>query len=153
MDAAFAANGMDRHDMGVVKMGRRLRLVLEAAQVARVQGSGEREHLQCYASFQRALLRLVNDAHAAAPHFADQAEIAQLTQLPGRLGQSRQSRGAMQAQRGMVQELQAGQVRSQWLSEVGMACQQDIRVRRGAVLQLGQVSLQYVHDLVGARTD
>ena len=50
----------------VVQAGRRPRLVLEALETPRVHRRGERQHLQRHPAAQRHLLRLVDDAHAAA---------------------------------------------------------------------------------------
>ena len=77
VDAALAADGEDRHDVGVVQARRRPRLVLEALQVARVHRRRERQHLQRHPPIQRDLLRLVDDAHAAPADLADDAEVAE----------------------------------------------------------------------------
>ena len=77
MDAAFAADGEDGHDVAVVQAGRRPRLVLEALQPPRVHRRGERQHLQRHAPAQRQLLRLVDHAHAAPADLADDAEVAE----------------------------------------------------------------------------
>jgi hypothetical protein len=78
VDAAIAADAVDRHDVAVLQV-RRLGLVLEALQLPGVQGRGERQHLQGHAPLQRELHRLVNHPHAAPADLAENAVIAQLT--------------------------------------------------------------------------
>jgi hypothetical protein len=77
MNATLTADEVDRDDVLMVQAGRRPRLVLEALQVPRVHGRRERQHLQGHPPPQGELLRLVDHAHAAAAHLADDAEIAQ----------------------------------------------------------------------------
>ena len=72
--AAFAADGVDGHDVRVVQARRRLRLVVEALQLPRVHRRRERQHLQRHPPAQRHLLRLVDDAHAAPAHLAHDAK-------------------------------------------------------------------------------
>ena len=79
MHTPLAADGVHRDDVGVVQLRRRLRLGLEPLQLPRVQGRGERQHLQRDAAVEGHLLRLVHDAHAAAAQLADDAEVAQPT--------------------------------------------------------------------------
>ena len=78
MDAALAADEVDRHDVRVMQLGGRLRLVLEALQLPGVERGGERQHLQGHAPAERELLGLVDDAHAAPADLADDAEVAEL---------------------------------------------------------------------------
>ena len=61
----------------MVQVGGRLRFVLEALELLRVQRRGEGQHLQGHPPAQRELHRLVDDAHAAAADLADDAEVAQ----------------------------------------------------------------------------
>ena len=63
------------------RLRRRLGLVLEALQLARVQRRRERQHLQRHPPAQRDLLGLVDDAHAAAAHLAEDPEVAQRSQV------------------------------------------------------------------------
>jgi hypothetical protein len=44
MDAAFAADAVDRHDMWMFQAGRGAGLVLKTVQVARVHGRRERQN-------------------------------------------------------------------------------------------------------------
>ena len=69
--AALAADGVDRHDVGVVQAGRGLGLELEPLQLPGVQRRGERQHLQRHPAAERDLLGLVDDAHAAAADLAE----------------------------------------------------------------------------------
>ena len=41
MDAALTAHAIDRHNMVMMQMGRRLGLVLEALQLTRIENGGE----------------------------------------------------------------------------------------------------------------
>ena len=77
MNAALAADVVDRHDVRMLQVSGRLRLVLETLQLLGVQRRGERQDLQGHAPPQGVLLGLVDDAHAAAADFAEDAEVAQ----------------------------------------------------------------------------
>ena len=77
MRSLMLADAEDRHDVGVVQPRGRAGLALEAADLL---GVGERpggQHLERHAAAERLLLGLVHDAHAAAAHLAQQAELAQ----------------------------------------------------------------------------
>jgi hypothetical protein len=65
----------------VVEVGRGLGFILEALQLARVEGGGERQNLDGNVPGQRHLFGLVNHAHAAAAHLAQDAVIAQAGRL------------------------------------------------------------------------
>jgi hypothetical protein len=65
VQAVLLADAEDRHDVGVVQLRRRPRLTLEAAQLPRVEQSVGRQHLDGHVPAEGALLRLVDDAHAA----------------------------------------------------------------------------------------
>src|SRR5579883_2113631 len=54
--APLAADGEDRHDVGVVQLRRRLGLDLEPPQLLRVQGRGERQDFQRHPAAERDLL-------------------------------------------------------------------------------------------------
>ena len=89
MEAVLLADAEDGHDVGMVQPGGRLRLAKKALQ-ARGRGHARgRQDLQRHVSAQRLLLRFVDDAHAAAADFPQNAEIAQPFQRPlrRRLGQ------------------------------------------------------------------
>ena len=77
VDRPFTADRVNRDDILVVQVGRRLGLVLEALQLLGVQGGRERQHLEGDAAVERDLLRFIDDAHAAAADFAHQAEVAE----------------------------------------------------------------------------
>jgi hypothetical protein len=79
--ALFAPDPKDRHDVGVVELAGRLCLIAEALQLPRIQRGGERQDLEGDPALERQLLRLEDDPHAAPADLADQAEIAELTQL------------------------------------------------------------------------
>ena len=75
--APLAADGVDRHDVGVVQAGGGLGLELEPLQLLGVQRRGQRQDLQRHPAVERELLGLVDDAHAAPADLAEDAEIAQ----------------------------------------------------------------------------
>ncbi len=110
VDALVAADRVDGHDVGVVQLGRRLRLVLEALQLPGVERRGERQDLQGDPPGQRDLLGLVDDPHAAAADLADDPVVPQPAApfrhaRPGRpagglLGALRVGQGARGLQRG-----------------------------------------------------
>jgi hypothetical protein len=77
VDAVVAAHRVDRHDVRVVQRSRRLRLILEALELLGVERGGEREDLQRHPPAQRQLLGLIDDAHAAPAHLAEQAKVPQ----------------------------------------------------------------------------
>ena len=77
VDAALAADGVDRDDVRVVERGGGAGFVLEAGELLLVEHRGERQHLQRDAAAERDLLGLVDDAHAAAAQLAEDAEVAE----------------------------------------------------------------------------
>src|SRR5207249_6698144 len=89
MDAAFAADAVDGNDVRMLQRGGGAGFVLEALQLARVHGSGERQYLESDATIEGDLLNFVNHAHAAAADFAQNAEV---TEDPG-AGSGRYIRG------------------------------------------------------------
>jgi hypothetical protein len=127
----------------VVEAGDRPRLVLEALQLPRVHRRRERQHLQRHAPVEGNLLRLVNDAHAAAADLADEAEVAQLTQL-GAILQGRDRPGHRPQGRGQAVELvAAGEELLQLRRQVRVAGSQLREVRRLPSLGGAQVSRQH----------
>ena len=58
--------------------------VLEAGELLLVEHRGERQHLQRHAAAERNLLGFVDDAHAAAAEFAEDAEVANVAS--GKIG-------------------------------------------------------------------
>ena len=77
IDAAFAADGIDRHDVGVMQMRGGLGLVLEAVQVLGVERRGKGQHLQSHPAPEGKLHGLVDNPHTAPADLAEDAEIAQ----------------------------------------------------------------------------
>ncbi len=71
------ADAEDRHDVRVMQPRGRAGLALEPADLLRVGERPRRQDLEGDATAERLLLGLVHDAHAAAPHLAQQAELAQ----------------------------------------------------------------------------
>ena len=86
MDAPLAAHGVDGHDVRVVQVRRRLRLVLEALERLVAQDGREGQDLQRHLAAERDLGRLVDDAHPASADLAEDAEVAQLADRRARLG-------------------------------------------------------------------
>src|SRR5262249_2044194 len=119
VDAAFAADGEDGDDVGVVQLGGGAGLVLEALQLAGVEGGGEGQHLEGDAPAQRQLHGLVDHAHATAADLAHQRVIAQ--GLLRRQGGGGGGRAALrlEARRRRVQELQAVEALGQLDLDVG----------------------------------
>src|SRR5579871_230779 len=68
---------MDRYDVGVVELPRRLRFVLEALQLFAMKGCRKGEHFQRHPTAERKLFRFINDPHAASADFTQDAEVAQ----------------------------------------------------------------------------
>ena len=64
---------IDRADVGMVQSGSRLGLTLEAAEGLRVFGHFIGQKLQRHETPQPGVLRLVDDTHAAAPEFLNNA--------------------------------------------------------------------------------
>jgi hypothetical protein len=80
VQAVLLADAEDRHDVRMVQLGRRARLTLETAQVPQIEQGVGRQHLDGHVPAQRKLLRLVDDAHAAAAHLTQNLIIAQVPQ-------------------------------------------------------------------------
>ena len=80
--AVLLAGGVDRHDVGVVQLGRRLGLAAEALHGVGGQAQPAAEDLEGHLAVERDLARLVDDAHAAAADLADDLEVAE--PLPAR---------------------------------------------------------------------
>jgi hypothetical protein len=84
------ADAEDRHDVRVVQPRRRLGLAAEAPQALLVQQGGAGQDLEGHVPAEGRLLRLVDDAHAAAAHLAQDAVVAQPPQRRhGRCGRGR----------------------------------------------------------------
>ena len=77
MQPVLLADAEDRHDVGVVQVGRGAGLAVEAADLLGVEQGRRAQDLQRHATAERLLLGLVDDAHAAAADLAEDAEIAQ----------------------------------------------------------------------------
>src|SRR5262249_34136711 len=77
IDAAFAAGAKDGDDVGVLELGGGLGFDLEALKALGVEGGGTGEEFDGDAEIDRDLGRLVDEAHAAAVDFADNAVIAE----------------------------------------------------------------------------
>jgi hypothetical protein len=71
------AHAEDRDDVGVMQPGRGAGFPLEPAHLGRVRQGVGGQDLQRDAAAEALLLRLVDDAHAAAAHLAEDAEVAQ----------------------------------------------------------------------------
>ena len=72
----LAADGQDIYNVGMLQLGHRQRLVLESLQLPRIEHGSKRQHLQRHPALQRQLLGLVDDPHAAAADFGNDAEVA-----------------------------------------------------------------------------
>jgi hypothetical protein len=134
--------------VGVLQAGGGLGLVLEALQLPGVERRGERQHLQGDAAAQRQLLRLVDDAHAAPAHLADQAEVAQRRRTLRGAGRRGRRPGGVHA--GQAEQLQ----RRQHLPQQGG----DARVAGGVLLDRRPLApveplREFVGDLAHQRLD
>ena len=83
VDAALAADGIDRDDVGVVQLRRSLGLDVEASQLPGIDRRGQGQDLQGHPAPQRLLFGLVDDPHAAASDLADDPVIAEEGPGPG----------------------------------------------------------------------
>ena len=77
MGAVLFAGGVDRHDVGVMQLGRRLCLTVEASHRLARQAQAGGQDLERHLAVERDLPRLVDDAHAATADFPDDLEIAE----------------------------------------------------------------------------
>jgi hypothetical protein len=75
--ATLAADSVDFDNVGMIEAGGGEGLVFETLQVPWVEHGGEGEDFQGHATPQRDLLGLVDDAHATAADFAEEAEVAE----------------------------------------------------------------------------
>ena len=82
-DIAVLADLVDRHDVGVVQLGRGAGLAAEPLADRPVAGRLPRQNLQRHAAAQRDLLGLVDHAHAAAADLAHDPVIAELSEKRG----------------------------------------------------------------------
>ena len=80
------AHAEDRHDVGVVQLGRGPGLALESPALLGVSERLRRQDLERDVAAQRDLLGLVDDAHAAAADLAENAIVAQLLEVRDRDG-------------------------------------------------------------------
>src|SRR5579871_697415 len=77
MHSLMLTDTKDRDDIRVMKLSRGPSLALETLQVRRAEPAVEGQHLQGHVSSQRLLDRFVDQAHAAAAHFTQDAVVAQ----------------------------------------------------------------------------
>ena len=78
--AALAAHRVNRDNVRVVELGGGEGLGLESAELGRVHRGRERKDLEGHTAMERDLLGLVNHAHTAPADFADDPEVAQISQ-------------------------------------------------------------------------
>ena len=84
MNVAVAANGEDRHDVGMVQPRDGLGFAAEALHRLKVGHGREPQHLERHFALERRLLGLVDNPHAAAADLTDDAELAQGRRAEGR---------------------------------------------------------------------
>src|SRR5207248_6225045 len=108
----------------------RLRLVLEALELLRVQRRRERQHFEGDAPAERQLLGLVNDAHAAAADLAADAEVAELAALRQQARTGRRALGGRLPQPGgrLVERFQFLDVRAEQLGMLRVPGRQLVEV-------------------------
>jgi hypothetical protein len=139
--AAILPDGIDRYDMLMVERGRRPRFVVEALQVTRVHRGGERQHLQRHPPAQRELLSFIDNAHAAAADFAEQAEIAQRECQIESFARGRSERAAESGGAG-VDQFEPGKTVGEGWAQVRVPGQEFLAVRPGAGFKERPVLLQ-----------
>ena len=130
MHVPLAADGEDRHDVGVVQPGHGLGLAAEPLHRLLIGDGAESEDLERDAAAQRRLLGLVDHAHAAPAELAEDLELAQCRRLLG--GRSGRS----------MDELDAGQARLELRGQRGMGGQQLVPIRGLPGLEIGHVTVQ-----------
>ena len=146
VDAALAADGIDRDDVGVVELGGGQGLGLEPPELGRVHGRREREHLERHPAVQAnaAPPRRPRPCPRGPPRRSSRK--SPRSPIPGlaftrfdrlRIGDQRR-----RGQRRLADELEAGQARLQVLGQLGMFGQQLVPRRRPALLGGGQVGVQ-----------
>ena len=87
VDAALAADGVDRHDVLVGQVSCGLSLILEPLKLLGVEHGREREHLQRHPAPERNLLGLVHHTHSTTANLANDAIVAQFSgELPIAIG-------------------------------------------------------------------
>ena len=147
VDAALAADRIDRDDVRVVELGGGQGLGLEPAELGRVHRRGERQDLQGHAAIERTLDRLVHHAHAAPADLGRIAEVAQVAEARLaflRFDRLRIADQRWRGQRRLADELQAGQARLQVLGHLGMIGQQLLPRGCKTLLGCGQVGVQHL---------
>ena len=138
MDAPLAADGEDRHDIGVVQPGDGLGLALEPLHRLLVGHDAEPQDLQGHAAAERGLLGLVDDAHAAAAELADDPELAQGGRRPRPRGPVARWTNSMPARQA-----------SSCAASSGWAASSCVAIRGLAGLEVGQVAVQDADDRRG----
>ena len=73
------ADFVDRHDVRMIEVGRRLGLLAEPAHVVGRSELAAQDHLQRHRAFQALLASFVDHAHAAAGNLAEQFVVAEIT--------------------------------------------------------------------------
>src|SRR5262245_13043070 len=107
MNAALAANKINRNNVRVLKVSSRLRLVLESLELLRVEGSRKGKNFERYAPAERDLDGLVDDPHAAPADFTHDSKVAQRGFRLDNLSLGKRGRGFLQTGRGDADEIQA----------------------------------------------
>ena len=141
VDALLLPDGEHRHDVRMVQLGRRLRFVAEAGDLPLIEHRGERQDLERHAPVERLLVRLVDDAHAAAADLAHDPVVADLPAArfvapPWHAVRAVGGRSAgPHVARRAVQQPQAVEIRPQLVGQIRMRGQQRVLIRRNALLQ------------------
>lgn len=79
MDAAFTPDCVHRHDVCVMQLSRRSRLVLETLQLLGIKRGCKRQHFERDATSERKLNRFVDDPHAATPDLVQNLKVSERT--------------------------------------------------------------------------
>lgn len=141
MNAPFAADKINGHDIRMVQLGRGPRFILETFDLLLIQHRREREDLHGHPAVERDLPGFVHDGHSATPDLAHQRVIAQPSfRVVGNLFEC--LAGRLNIGYRLLQQLEALKMRLEVLSQIGMLRGQLLRIGSEAALDLGEVTVQ-----------
>ncbi len=83
VNSPLTSDRVDRHNVLVLQLRRRARLVQKPLQTTCIKHTRERQHFDRHTFAERDLSSFIDDAHPAAPNLASQAIVAQRTRHSG----------------------------------------------------------------------
>ena len=119
MNADFAADAENGHDVRMMQLRRGLRLDLEPLPLLWINRRGERQYFESNVPAQRNLLGLIDDTHTPTPDLAQDSIFAQLSAGWNRIvemGQGKLRIGKLRDSG--LDELQPGKTLSQCLGDI-----------------------------------